>query len=199
MNLGALEHLAVFTLVTTITPGSATTLVTASGAQFGFRRTVPLIAGIAAGLASLAAFAAAGLGDLLMSAPMLALLLKAAGSAYLLVLAWKIGRGGRPTTSPGDASPLGFIAGLGLLWLNPKAWGMVFAASAAFGTLAYGPAPLALVLGANFCLAAVVSLVLWSSAGMVLVRRFRTEAQWHLLNAVLGFLLAATLVPIWLT
>jgi threonine/homoserine/homoserine lactone efflux protein len=198
MNLGAVEPIALFALVATITPGGATALATASGAQFGFRRTVPLIAGIAAGLASLAAAAAAGLGSLLMSAPSLELLLKLVGSAYLVYLAWKIGRAGRPGTRKGDAAPLGFLAGIGLLWLNPKGWAMTLAAAAAFAALAHGPAQLALMLGSSFCLAAVFSLVLWSSAGMVLARMLQTDGQWRVLNAILGLLLAATLVPIWL-
>lgn len=198
MNLGAVEPIALFALVATITPGGATALATASGAQFGFRRTVPLIAGIAAGLASLAAAAAAGLGSLLMSAPSLELLLKLVGSAYLVYLAWKIGRAGRPGARKGDAAPLGFLAGIGLLWLNPKGWAMTLAAAAAFAALAHGPAQLALMLGSSFCLAAMFSLVLWSSAGMVLARILRTDGQWRVLNAILGLLLAATLVPIWL-
>ncbi|TIX53380.1 MAG: LysE family translocator, partial [Mesorhizobium sp.] len=44
--------LALFALISTSTPGIATTLSTASGAQFGFRRSVPLMAGSAAGLAT---------------------------------------------------------------------------------------------------------------------------------------------------
>ena len=50
-----LFSLIVFVIVATITPGGATTLATASGTQFGFRRSVPLLGGIALGLASLAA------------------------------------------------------------------------------------------------------------------------------------------------
>ena len=53
MAFDAILPLVLFVVVSTITPGGATTLATASGAQFGFRRSVPLIAGIAAGLASI--------------------------------------------------------------------------------------------------------------------------------------------------
>ena len=50
--------LILFAVVSTFTPGAATTLATASGAHFGFRRSVPLMAGAALGLASMAATAA---------------------------------------------------------------------------------------------------------------------------------------------
>ncbi|RUT99352.1 LysE family translocator, partial [Mesorhizobium sp. M7A.T.Ca.TU.009.02.1.1] len=50
--------LILFAIVATTTPGIATTLSTASGAQFGFRRSVPLLVGSAAGLATVTGAAA---------------------------------------------------------------------------------------------------------------------------------------------
>ncbi len=58
-----------FAAVATITPGGATTLATASGSRFGYARSLPLIAGIASGLAVLVASAATGLGALVPSVP----------------------------------------------------------------------------------------------------------------------------------
>ncbi|TIX04314.1 MAG: LysE family translocator, partial [Mesorhizobium sp.] len=81
--------LALFALISTSTPGIATTLSTASGAQFGFRRSVPLMAGSAAGLATVAAAGAAGLAGLLAAVPSLQLAMKIAGSLYLIWLAVK--------------------------------------------------------------------------------------------------------------
>ena len=74
----------------TVTPGGATLLATASGARFGLRRSLPLLAGIAAGLAAVVALAGAGLGSLLQAAPALQSAMRVAGSAYLLWLAWRI-------------------------------------------------------------------------------------------------------------
>ena len=88
--------LVLFVVVTTITPGGATTLATASGAHFGYRRSIPLMAGIAFGLASMAASAAAGLGGVLLELLSLQLSMKTVGSLYLVWLAWKIGRSGPP-------------------------------------------------------------------------------------------------------
>ncbi|TGU33954.1 LysE family translocator, partial [bacterium M00.F.Ca.ET.152.01.1.1] len=88
--------LVLFALISTATPGIATTLSTASGAQFGFRRSVPLMAGSAAGLATVAAAGAAGLAGLLAAIPSLQLAMKIAGSLYLIWLAIKIGRSGPP-------------------------------------------------------------------------------------------------------
>ena len=190
--------LILFVLVATITPGGATTLATASGAQFGFWRSVPLMAGIAVGLASLAAAAGAGLAGLLLAAPALQTAMRLAGSAYLLWLAWKIARSGPPKLGADKGEATSFLGGACLLWLNPKGWAMALGAAASFTGLASGPLPLAVLLGSAFGLAATVSLSLWCLAGQLLARLLRTERQWRVLNAVLGLLLAGSIVPMWL-
>ena len=190
--------LGAFVVVSTITPGGATTLATASGARFGFRRSVPLMAGLVAGLASLAAAAAAGLAGLLLAAPSLQVAMKAAGSAYLGWLAWKIGRSGPPHLGAGLANPTSFLGGACLLWLNPKAWAMAFGAAASFAALASGPMRLAVLLGLFFGLAAAASLSIWCLAGQLLARLLRTDRQWRALNALLGVLLVVSILPMWL-
>jgi threonine/homoserine/homoserine lactone efflux protein len=195
----SLLPLIVFVVVATISPGGATTLATASGAQFGLRRSVPLIGGIAFGLASLAAIAAVGLGGLLQAAPMLQLAMRVVGSAYLLWLGWRIGTSGAPKTAAAEVElPASFLTGALLLWVNPKGWALALSAAASFATLSSSPVRLALVLGLTFGIAAGFSLVLWCVAGVVLARALRTERHWRIANVVLGLLLAASIVPIWL-
>ena len=198
MAFDAILPLILFVVVSTITPGGATTLATASGAQFGFRRSMPLMAGIAAGLASLASASAAGLAGVLLAAPSLQTAMRVAGSAYLLWLAWKIARSGQPNMDATMGVPTSFLGGVGLLWLNPKGWATALGAAASFAALASGPLHLALLLRSAFGLAAAVSLSLWCMAGLLLARLLRTERQWRMLNAVLGVLLAASIIPMWL-
>lgn len=195
----AILPLVLFALVATSTPGMATTLSTASGAQFGFRRSVPLMAGSAAGLATVAAAGAAGLAGLLAAVPSLQLAMKIAGSLYLVWLALKIGRSGPPNLDLAMARPNSFLGGAGLQWMNPKGWAMGLGAAASFAALADGPLQLALLLGAVFGLAAAVSLSLWCAAGTLLARLLRTELQWRVLNIALGLLLAASIIPMWRT
>ncbi|HEV2504990.1 MAG TPA: LysE family translocator [Mesorhizobium sp.] len=190
--------LVIFALVSSVTPGGATTMATASGAHFGFRRSIPLMVGIAAGLASMAAAAAGGLAGVLAALPSLQLALKTAGSAYLLWLAWKVGSAGAPRLDAELARPTSFVGGVWLLWFNPKAWAMTLGAAASFATLASGPAQLSALLALAFGFAASVSVSLWCTAGTVMARLIRTEAQWRGLNMVLGVLLALSIVPMWL-
>ncbi|MGM3274826.1 LysE family translocator [Ralstonia sp. 24A2] len=195
--LPSIAPLVLFAVVSTVSPGGATTLATASGSQFGFRRSIPLMVGIAVGLASLAAGAAAGLAGLLLAAPSLLLVMKAAGSAYLLWLAWKVARSGPPNLNANAAVPITLLGGACLLWLNPKGWAMALGAAASFAMLASSPLQLAALLGTTFGLAALVSLSLWCAAGIVLARLLKTPRQWRVLNAALGVLLAVSIVPMW--
>jgi threonine/homoserine/homoserine lactone efflux protein len=193
-----LVSLMVFALVATATPGGATTLATASGAQFGFVRSIPLIGGIAIGLASLIAAVGGGLGTVVQSFPALQMGLRIVGSVYLLWLAWTIGRLGAPASRTGAAaSPMGFFKGLLLLWLNPKGWTMALAAASAYAGLADDPVLLASLLGAVFGLTAMLSLTLWCMGGQWLSRVLKTETQWRAVNIALGLLLAASVVPMW--
>lgn len=88
-----MEHiiaLATFAVIATTSPGGATSLATASGAQFGFRRSLPLIFGIAATLGTLMAVSGTGMSAMIQAVPSLELGVKMVGSAYLLWLAFVI-------------------------------------------------------------------------------------------------------------
>ncbi|MEM8689485.1 MAG: LysE family translocator [Pseudomonadota bacterium] len=190
---------ALFTIIATLSPGGATTLATASGVRFGYRRSMPLMLGIAAGLAILASAGATGLGALLNAAPTLQVAIKLVGTVYLLWLAMQIWNAGRPQT-PGETSPSphGFLAGVALLLLNPKGWAMTMAAAGSFAALSAKPLTLAAIMAATFATAAVASLSLWCLGGTLLAQTLNTEAQWRLVNRVLGALLAASIVPLWM-
>jgi len=185
-----------FVLVATVSPGGATALATASGARFGVRRSLPLVLGVAVGLASLAVAASLGLAGLLFRVPHVELVVRVLGTAYLLRLAWQTARGG----APGEAElarPRRFRAGVLLLWLNPKGWAMTLSAAGAFAGAADGPVRLAALLGATFLAGATVSQLLWCTLGGALGRVLTRPWQWRTLNVALAVLLVASVVPLW--
>lgn len=190
--------LLVFVMVATATPGGATTLATASGAHFGYRRSLPYMTGIAAGLGSMAAAAAAGLGAVMLASPALQMALKLVGSIYLVWLAWRIGRSSSPHVGSPLRKPAGFASGVWMLWHNPKGWTMTLGAAASFATMAHSPLQLGALLGLSFAAAAMVSLSLWCWAGQAFARLLRGEAQWRCLNGTLALLLALSIVAMWL-
>src|SRR4051812_40270870 len=83
---------ATYSFVMAITPGPNNVMLTASGANFGFRRTVPHLLGISAGCAIQMVSVCAGLSALFTRWPVLQTVLQWAGAAYLLWLGWKLVR-----------------------------------------------------------------------------------------------------------
>lgn len=193
--------LFLFVAASTLSPGGATSLATASGARFGLSRSLPLILGIAFSLAFVATIAAFGLGNLIAQAPGLELAVKVAGSAYLLWLAWRIARSGAPSTGAGPGAgsdePLGFTNAIPLLLLNPKSWAMTVSAAAAFSPLATHPVGFAALLGVSFGLAACASLTLWCWLGVLLARLLRTSRHWRVFNLAMAALLVLSIIPTW--
>src|SRR5262245_61039669 len=100
--------LVLFSAVMTLTPGPNVVLVTASGANFGFNRTIPQMLGITLGFGAMALAAGLGVAGLLQAEPRVHVALKYAGAAYLLYLAWRIAHT-QPAEGSTRAKPIGFI------------------------------------------------------------------------------------------
>jgi threonine/homoserine/homoserine lactone efflux protein len=125
--------LMLFAVVTSITPGPNNILLTASGANFGFRRTLPHMLGISAGFMSLILVTGLGLGAVILASDWLHQALKAIGALYLVWLAWQLARAGG-VDSMSKARPMRFHEAALFQYVNPKAWMMAVGAIAAFTT-----------------------------------------------------------------
>ena len=112
------------TLLIELTPGPNMAWLALTSASHGKRSGFAAVAGIALGLALLAAASAVGLAELATRSPLVFGLLRYAGVAYLLWLAWKAWTG-EEELSPDIANQNAFVAwfrhGLLLNLLNPKA------------------------------------------------------------------------------
>ena len=185
-----------FSLVSSITPGPNNVLLWASGAAFGFRRTLPHVLGTALGLGSMALAAAAGIAALVTAVPVLAVVLRVVGSAYLLYLAWQIWRSGT-LASAVLARPLGVRGGAAFQLVNPKAW--VFALGA---VTTFRPTDLPIVAG-SLLVAAVMMLVIlpaaatWAGAGGAMSRLLAGQRTRRPVTIALAAMVALTVVLVW--
>ncbi len=195
--LDSLFSLVLFVFVSTISPGGATALATASGVNFGWRRSLPLLSGISFGLGSMAAAAAGGIGALIAEAPHLQLIMKALGSLYLIWLAWQIAWRGSPNAAGIAGKPSGFAVGVWLLWQNPKAWAMTVSAAASYASLTDTPGALAMIMGAVFITLSLFSLAVWCAAGLMLARLLKSDVHWRIANLFLGLLIVVSIIPMW--
>lgn len=188
----------IFVAVATASPGGATALATASGMRYGVRRSTRFILGVGVGLGSMAVASAMGLAALLLTIPALELAVKAAGSGYLLYLAWKIATSGPPSRKSDDSGPLSFLEAVGLTCYNPKAWAVTMGASSSFSHLVSWPPGQIALMGATFLAFASASMTLWCVTGHALARLLKSDWQWQVLNRIMGLLLASSIIPIWM-
>lgn len=193
MTLERMIAFAMFALAASITPGPNNTMLMASGANFGLRRTIPHMAGVVLGFGFMVLCVALGLGGLFAAFPFLQTLLWAAGTLYLLYLAWKI------ATAAGIAGvkagrPLNFWEVVLFQWVNPKAW------TGALGAIAtYAPREdyfLGVAIISLIFLAVNIPVVLlWSGAGAGLRRFLDRPPFLRTFNAVMALLLVVSLIP----
>jgi len=185
-----------FALVTTVTPGPNNMMVMISGANFGLRRTLPHILGIALGFPLMLLAVGLGLGAVFGAVPLLHTILKYVAFAWLIYLAWKLANAKRPNAEgvPGGR-PLSFLAAAGFQWVNPKAWMMGLSAATLY--LPEGQSPwlrLGLLVGL-FVLVTFPSCAVWCLFGTGIARFLGTARRVVVFNWVMAALLVVSMVP----
>ncbi len=199
MELNMFLSMLGFLWVAAITPGPNNMLLTASGARFGFLRSLPLMVGIMIGMQVMLLLVAFGVGGLILLYPAVHLLLKIAGSLYLLWLAWKIGTAAYENLDirHPPATPMPFWQGGLLQLINPKAWLMALGAVASFSLAdgAYRSSVIAISIG--LVTVNLVASVIWLSFGTLIGRILHSRRIWCLFNGVMGLLTAACVLLIW--
>ena len=108
------------------TPGPANMALLATGARFGFRAALPFVGGVVLGKQLVIWPVGFGLMELAARAPFVFDALKWASAAYICWLAWKVANL-RLGPAEANTAPPGFLAGLVVHPLNPKAWAMIVA------------------------------------------------------------------------
>jgi threonine/homoserine/homoserine lactone efflux protein len=182
---------ATYSFIMFITPGPNNVMLTASGANFGFRRTVPHMFGILFGCAVEMIAVCAGLGALFHHWPIVQTVLQWVGAAYLLYLGWRL-LGSGEIREGHTPQPIGFWRAAGFQFLNPKAWVMTLTAAALFL-----PPDIRLPTACAYLVSVMAvinlpSIAVWVLFGSAL-RRFLTRPARRVgFNIVMALALAAT-------
>jgi threonine/homoserine/homoserine lactone efflux protein len=122
MSAAELTTLLVFCTAMSFSPGPNTTLSTALAANHGLRRALRFCFAVPTGWTILMLASGLGLGALVLSIPALRWAVKLAGVAYMLWLAWRLAQASALGMVDERRLEVSFLQGVGLQFLNIKAW-----------------------------------------------------------------------------
>jgi threonine/homoserine/homoserine lactone efflux protein len=192
-----LSALVMFAFVASATPGPNNMMVLASGVNYGFRRSIPHMAGIALGFGLMILLVGLGFGQIFERLPLLYTALKVLSVAYMLWLAWKIATAGpvTPDAQKSDARPLTFLEAAAFQWINPKAWTICVAAVAAYTVPSQYLASM-FVVAAVFTVVTVPSISAWTLFGVSLRSLLADPKRVRIFNVAMALALVASLWPV---
>lgn len=190
MNAETIAALAGLAVSMTWTPGPNNVMLAASGANFGWRRTVPHALGVTIGFPVMLVLIAAGLGRILAAEPRIAAALAWIGFAAMLWFAWRIATAD-PAMAEARSRPLNFFEAGAFQWVNPKAWAFAVLVTATYAT-GPGAAEATLAAAAVFLLSGLGSSQAWTLFGAGVGRLLGTGARLRAFNLAMAALLVAS-------
>lgn len=122
MSGAEITALLAFCTAMSFSPGPNTTLSTALAANLGLKKALRFCLAVPAGWTLLMIGSGLGLGALVLGVPALRWAVKLLGVAYMLWLAWKVAHSSQLTQVDANRLNVTFLQGVGLQFLNIKAW-----------------------------------------------------------------------------
>ena len=186
---------AAFAFVSSITPGPNNLMLMSSGANFGFKMTVPHLMGVVVGFAIMIELVGLGVMQIFNAFPVTYDILKVLSIIYLLYLAYKIA-----TATPSESKdiaekskPFSFMQAALFQWVNPKAWTMALTAVSV-----YAPEQNLLtvtVISVIFAIVGFPCVVSWIVLGQKMQAILRQPSHMQKFNWAMAGLLIISIVP----
>lgn len=196
--LETLPLLALFCLSTSATPGPNNIMLTASGANYGVKRSLPHLFGIVLGFPMMVMALGLGLAAVFHAVPIIHEVLRYAGAAYLCWLGFRIATARRAADGRSTGRPFSFLEAAAFQWINPKAWVMGVGAIAAFTTAGEDFTGTAVgevvVIAATYVVSGLIGCGLWLCFGAAIGRVLRHPGAFRAFNLTLGGVTIASVV-----
>ena len=192
--MSELLPLLTYSLLMSSTPGPNNMMLTASGANFGYRRTLPHILGIGAGHGLQIFVTCLGLGALFASHPVLHAVLRGVGALAMLYLAWQIA--GSAVAAAAIARPLSFVQAAAFQFVNPKNWIKSITVASLFMPVGVGSAWGALIVLLVTVAINFPCVSMWALFGVAIRRVLTDPRRRQLFNLVMA--LSLFILALWL-
>ena len=197
MSATEFSTLLLFCTAMSFSPGPNTTLSTALAANHGLRRALRFCVAVPAGWTLLMLASGLGLGAMVTGAPVLRWTVKLAGAGYMVWLAWKLARTDQMTEVDQSKLDVNFLQGVGMQFLNIKAWMLALTLTAGWvvnagGQPATNPGQRLAIICGVMMLFAFTSNFSYALLGSLLRRWLAQGHRLRWFNSVLGLVLLAT-------
>lgn len=183
-----------YCFVMSITPGPNNLMLTASGANFGYRLTLPQVLGCVIGNVALTLIACNGLGQLFVAFPLAQAVLRTGGALYLVWLAWKLAQ-----SRIGDAQalrPLSFMEGVMFQAFNPKSWIRAITLASVFMPAGANPLVAGLAISGIGAVIGFPCISLWALFGVMMRGVLADARKQRVFNLVMAAALLVLAVDI---
>lgn len=195
MSIEILGALALFALVSSITPGPNNLMLMNSGASFGIKKTIPHVLGVVIGFDIMVMLVGTGIMGVFERYPMGAEILKVASIAYLLYLSYQIAIStSAPEQTDAQAKPMSFLQAALFQWINPKAWTMALTAISVYATSTDFKAVLFVTV--VFGLINLPSVSVWVFLGKKMQSILTNQTRLRAFNMTMALLLVGSLYPV---
>jgi threonine/homoserine/homoserine lactone efflux protein len=186
--------LALFAFVSSITPGPNNLMLMASGANFGLPRTAPHMLGVSLGFGFLMLMVGIGLSGLIAAFPWTLTVLRWAGAAYLLYLAFKVATSKGLGSKDATGRPMTFWQAVAFQWINPKAFASAMVAVTTYAIPDHLLTGVVLVV-AVFTLIGAPCILIWAAFGTGMKRILTRPLALRAFNIAMALLLVASIAP----
>lgn len=193
MDIQTFTAFLLFSIAMSLTPGAGNVTLLSISNRHGFSTALPFVAGTNFGVLIVFVGASAGVVSLLTLYPQLYTLMKYAGAAYLLYIAWGMARF-TLTEVQMTEKVSGFASGTLIQVLNPKAW---IAAMTVFSQFTVASDNYFMQIAMiTFIFVAVTTLctLAWAYFGSVLKKLLKSPQQLLLVNRSLAMILVVSVV-----
>ena len=185
-----------FTLATVLTPGPNNIMMLSSGLNFGYKRTLPHMMGVAFGFAFMVVCVGMGINIIFEAYPFVYDIMKVVGFIYILWMAWQIANSSVDIKEDKNNKPFTFIQIVLFQWINPKAWIMAITAISSFTVPSQDMFTQVLVIAFIYLLSGFISTNTWTLGGVFLKKLLKNKKAVKIFNISMALLLVASIVPV---
>ncbi len=172
-----------FVIAMTGTPGPGNLTMMAIGQTTGFASSIRFLMGTAVGCIILDSTVACGMGKMVTASPLIANILRVAGSLYILYLAAKILR--MQLTTKNVNKQFSFFEGLLIHPLSPKSWAMAVVAFSQFMKPEQPLPPQITIFVFCFLVGLLVFHSSWCAAGALIPRLISSGRMLFSINCIM--------------